>query len=200
MKQDAQVPLMTESNDIQAQFGNNGYSKPAAGLVMLREQVLGDSLFDEAFKEYSKQVDVQAPATGRLLPLHRGQRRGGAASTTSGAGWFYTTYANDQAVANVESQKGEELGGDKRKGEEYHRVTVQQRAGLIMPIHLEITYEDGTKQVVKLPADVWRNNEKEFTWGFFGKKTVTQVVLDPKEALADVDRSNNTWKKPNTVS
>jgi aminopeptidase N len=61
MKQDAQVPLMTESNDIQAQFGNNGYSKPAAGLVMLREQVLGDSLFDEAFKEYSKKWMFKHP-------------------------------------------------------------------------------------------------------------------------------------------
>jgi len=53
---------------------------------------------------------------------------------------------------------------------------------------------------VKLPADVWRRNELAFTYGFFSKKTVTQVVLDPKEALADIDRSNNTWKKPNTVS
>ena len=49
-------------------------------------------------------------------------------------------------------------------------------------------------------ADVWRKNELKFTYGFFSTKTVTQVVLDPNEVLADVDRSNNTWKKPNTVS
>ncbi|MBK9411722.1 MAG: M1 family metallopeptidase [Gemmatimonadetes bacterium] len=192
-----QAPMMTESDVVFANYGNQAYSKPAATLVMLREQVLGPESFDRAFLEYGRKWAFKKPQPADFFR-----------TVVNGAGehvnWFwrgmfYTTYANDQAVANVESQKGEELGGDKRKGEEYHRVTVQQRAGLIMPIHLEITYEDGTKQVVKLPADVWRNNEKEFTWGFFGKKGIAQVVVDPNEVFADINRDNNTWKAPPRV-
>jgi len=70
----------------------------------------------------------------------------------------------------------------------------------VLPLQVEVTFDDGTKELVKLPADVWRMNELKFTYGFFSRKTVTQVVLDPNEVLADVDRSNNTWKKPNTIS
>ena len=198
MKQDAQVPLMTESNDIQAQFGNNGYSKPAAGLVMLREQVLGDSLFDEAFKEYSKKWMFKHPQPADFFrSIEDGA---GEQLNYFWRGWFYTTYANDQSIAAVESQAGDSLLGPAKAGQTYYRVKIENKGGLVLPLQIEVTYDDGTKELVKLPADVWRRNELAFTYGFFSKKTVTQVVLDPKEALADVDRSNNTWKKPNTVS
>jgi hypothetical protein len=63
---------------------------------------------------------------------------------------------------------------------------------------MELTFEDGTKQRVKLPADVWRANELKFTYGFFTDKTVAQVVIDPDEAYTDVERANNTWRKPGT--
>jgi hypothetical protein len=68
-----------------------------------------------------------------------------------------------------------------------------------MPIQLGITYDDGTTALVKLPADVWRYNEKSFTYAFFSDKALQQVVADPNEVLADVNRDNNTWKKLTTV-
>lgn len=87
-----------------------------------------------------------------------------------------------------------------KAGQSYYLEKVENNGGLVLPLQIEVSYEDGSKELVKLGADVWRRNELSFTYGFFSKKTVTQIVLDPKEALADVDRSNNTWKKPNTVS
>ena len=111
-------------------------------------------------------------------------------------GMFYSTYANDQALGDVESQDAEALAGEKRKGEFYNRVTVEQTAGLVMPLHLGFTFEDGTTDLVKLPADIWRNNEKKFTYGFFSKKALTQVVIDPNELFIDINRENNTWKRP----
>ncbi|MBK7832161.1 MAG: hypothetical protein IPJ56_07395 [Gemmatimonadetes bacterium] len=178
MKQDAQVPLMTESNDIQAQFGNNGYSKPAAGLVMLREQVLGDSLFDEAFKEYSKKWMFKHPQPADFFrSIEDGA---GEQLNYFWRGWFYTTYANDQSIAAVESQAGDSLLGPAKAGQTYYRVKIENKGGLVLPLQIEVTYDDGTKELVKLPADVWRRNELAFTYGFFSKKTVTQVVLDPK--------------------
>jgi hypothetical protein len=47
-----------------------------------------------------------------------------------------------------------------------------------------------------MPADVWRNNERSFTKGFFTNEPVTHVVLDPDQVYADVDRSDNEWAVP----
>ncbi len=194
MKSPAQVPMMTESDQIFANFGNNGYAKPATSLVMLRENVIGAEAFDRAFREYSTKWMFKHPQPQDFFR-----------TIVSGAGeqlnWFwrgmfYTTYANDQALTNVESQDAVQLAGDQRKGERYHRITVEQKGGLVMPLHLGITYADGTSEIVKLPADIWRNNEKSFTYGFFSKKTLSQVVVDPNELFVDINRENNTWKNP----
>jgi len=43
---------------------------------------------------------------------------------------------------------------------------------------------------------VWRDNEREFTKGFFTDRTVSRVIIDPEESFADVNRENNTWELP----
>ena len=96
MKDPDQSPLMTESDVIHRQFGNNGYGKPAAGLVMLREQILGPELFDQAFGEYSRRWAFKHPQPADFFrSLDDG---GGELLNWFWRGWFYTTYANDQAV------------------------------------------------------------------------------------------------------
>jgi len=196
MKSPAQVPLMTESDVIQANFGNNGYSKPAAGLVMLREHVVGDTLFDEAFREYSQKWMFKHP---QPTDFFRSMEEGaGEQLNFFWRGWFYTTYNNDQSIASVETQSADSLIGDSKRGRNYTRIAVDNKGGLVLPLVIELTFEDGTRQRVKLPADVWRANELKFTYGFFTDKNVTQVVIDPDEAFTDVARENNTWKKPGT--
>jgi hypothetical protein len=194
MKSPAQVPLMTESDAIYANFGNNGYSKPATALVLLRENVIGGEAFDRAFREYSTKWMFKHPEPSDFMRSIVGGT--GEQLNWFWRGMFYTTYANDQAIGPVESQDAEQLAGEKRKGEFYHRITVEQKGGLIMPLHLGVTYDDGTSEVIKLPADIWRNNEKTFTYGYFAKKGISQVVVDPNELFIDINPGNNTWKKP----
>ncbi len=194
MKSPAQVPLMTASDEIFANFGPNGYTKPATSLVMLRENILGPDAFDRAFREYSTKWMFKHPQPQdffRTLVNGAGEQL-----NWFWRGMFYTTYANDQAIAGVETQGAEELAGDARKGEFYNRVTVEQKAGLVMPIHLGVTFDDGSSDLIKLPADVWRNNEKTFVYGFFSKKGLKEVTVDPNEAFIDINRENNTWKAP----
>jgi hypothetical protein len=62
-----------------------------------------------------------------------------------------------------------------------------------MPVELEVTYADGSTERLALPVDIWRNNEIVFTKGFFSGKALVKVVLDPDEAYADIDRSDNEW-------
>ena len=194
MRDPNQTSMMTESDLVFANYGNQGYSKPAATLVMLREQVLGPVAFDRAFKEYAEKWAFKKPQPADFFR-----------TITSGAGeqlnWFwrgmfYTTYANDQSLGAVESQDATDLVGNASRGKFYHRVTVEQKGGLVMPVQLGVTYDDGTSALIKLPADVWRNNERTFSYGWFSDKALAQVVLDPNEVFADIIRENNSWKAP----
>src|SRR5690606_1031969 len=85
-------------------------------------------------------------------------------------GWFYTTYANDQAVTSVDAQPADSLIGTTNRGRNYYRITVENKGGLIMPLQLDVTFDDGTTQKVRLTADVWRRNELQYIYGLFTDK------------------------------
>jgi len=194
MRDPDQVPIMTHSDLIHRGFGPNGYSKPATGLVMLREEILGPELFDAAFQEYSQKWMFKKP---QPADFYRSMEDGsGELLNWVWRGWFYTTHFNDQALTSVTTQGAEELIGDTGRGQQYYRMQVDNEGGLIMPLYLGITYDDGSTEMVKLPADIWRNNELTFTYGFFTDKTVVQVVVDPDQVFADVNRDNNSWTAP----
>jgi peptidase M1-like protein len=193
MKDPDQVPLMTESDYIHRQFGNNGYGKPAAGLVLLREQVLGPQLFDQAFGSYAKRWMFKQPQPADFF---RSVDDGaGELLNWFWRGWFYTTYANDQAVSSVDTQPADSLVGDTTKGKNYVRIKIENKGGLVMPIQMDVTFDDGSTERVRLGVDVWRRNEQSFTYGFFTDKTVSKVVLDPDEVLIDINKDNNVWTK-----
>lgn len=62
-----------------------------------------------------------------------------------------------------------------------------------MPIIVEFTFRDGTKQVDHIPAQVWRYNENKVTKLFITDKEVSSIKLDPMRETADIDEANNTW-------
>ena len=62
-----------------------------------------------------------------------------------------------------------------------------------MPVILEWTYADGTKEYEKIPAQIWRKNEKGFTKVFIKDKQVVSIKLDPMRETADIDETNNKW-------
>ena len=62
-----------------------------------------------------------------------------------------------------------------------------------MPIIVEWTFEDGTKEIDRIPAQVWRLNENKVTKFFMKDKRVTGIKLDPMRETADIDESNNSW-------
>jgi hypothetical protein len=188
-----------EHSDLQGRgtFGANGYTKPASGLVMLREKIAGPEAFDQAFRGYSQRWMFKHPQPADFF---RSMEDGlGEQLNWFWRGWFYTAYANDQAISGVERQNAKDILGDESKGTGYFRISIEQKGGIVMPVEMDITFTDGTTQRVKLPADIWRQNEKLFTYGMFSSKDIAQVVLDPDESFADINRANNTWKKPATA-
>lgn len=65
--------------------------------------------------------------------------------------------------------------------------------GVPMPIILDITYTDGTKQHLRIPAEIWRRNRHEVSKLLITPKEIDTIVLDPNLETADVDRNNNSW-------
>lgn len=78
-------------------------------------------------------------------------------------------------------------------GLQFYEITFENIGGLVMPVILEFTFEDGTTLIERLPAEVWLRSEKKFTKTFILDKVVTKIELDPFLETADTERNNNYW-------
>jgi hypothetical protein len=74
-----------------------------------------------------------------------------------------------------------------------YEITFLNKGGLVMPIIVEFTFADGTKEVQKLSAQIWRKNESKVTRVFLTNKKAVSILLDPMRETADIDESNNRW-------
>ena len=75
----------------------------------------------------------------------------------------------------------------------FYEVKLANKGGLVMPVIIEWSYADGSTEREKLPAEIWRKNEKEVTKVFVKTKEVVGIVIDPNKETADVDTGNNQY-------
>ena len=78
-----------------------------------------------------------------------------------------------------------------------YEISFLNKGGLVMPIIVEFTFEDGTKEVNKISAQIWRHNENKVTKVYLTNKKAVSIKLDPMRETADIDETNNSW--PNVV-
>jgi hypothetical protein len=81
------------------------------------------------------------------------------------------------------------------KGKYYYELHFSNKGGLVMPIILKWTYADGTEEIERIHAYIWRKNEKSVVKTFFKHKEVVGITLDPFRETADIDESNHSWPK-----
>jgi hypothetical protein len=84
----------------------------------------------------------------------------------------------------------------KLENKNLYEVTLSNKGGLVMPVIIEWTYADGTKEIEKIPAEIWRTNERKVNKVFIKDKEVVNVVLDPNRELTDVNLQDNVFPKP----
>jgi hypothetical protein len=97
-----------------------------------------------------------------------------------------TTYLYDQTFTGEEK---EEIYG----GKNYYQLHFSNQGGLVMPVIIEWTFEDGTTEIERIPVQIWRKNEKAFSRVFVKDKVATAIRIDPFKETADIDESNNNW-------
>jgi len=79
------------------------------------------------------------------------------------------------------------------KDEGYYIFEFSNRGGLVMPIPLELTYEDGTKELIRIPVEVWRKNSSKAIWLKRSKLKITQAIIDPYWEIGDTQIENNYY-------
>ena len=270
LPKDQLEPIMTNSENIE-RFGSNAYAKPATGLNILRETIMGRELFDYAFKEYARRWAFKHPTPADLF------RTIEDASAEDldwfWRGWFYSIDPVDLSIDSVKAYKLDAAGDaqklpgketvkhldkpivndfediskirnrqDKRitfltdadttlrdfywrydrgiepydsvftyktvsetpdpadeatrrqyAGQFLYEISFGNKGGLVMPIIVEFTYTDGTKEQYRIPAQVWRHDEHKVKKVFYTQKEAVSIKLDPLKETADINEANNVW-------
>jgi hypothetical protein len=83
----------------------------------------------------------------------------------------------------------------KLEGKNIYEVTLKNKGGLVMPVIIEWTYKDGSKEIERIPAEIWRINESEVKKTFVKEKEVMSVVIDPNQETADAEMTDNVFPK-----
>ena len=106
---------------------------------------------------------------------------------------------NSKDVKTLEDYLSSTFTPEQRKGltapKYFYEVQFDKPGGLVMPLIVELTFDDGTVENHKFPAEIWRMNDDEVTRTFATQKEIKKIVVDPKLETADVDTSNNEWPK-----
>ncbi|WP_353547166.1 M1 family metallopeptidase [Rhinopithecimicrobium faecis] len=104
--------------------------------------------------------------------------------------------AYDAFYASLTPQEQAIYRGDYK----FYELEFTNKGGLVMPIIVEWTFEDGTQEIDFLPAYIWRKNEERVIKVFAKRKAVKSVLIDPNRETADIDESNNSWPRNQRAS
>ena len=77
----------------------------------------------------------------------------------------------------------------------FYEVTFDKPGGIPMPLIVEYTYSDGSKENITYPPEIWRKNDEEVKRVISSQKELVGIIVDPKAETADIDTSNNAWPK-----
>ncbi|MCS6904101.1 MAG: M1 family metallopeptidase [Bacteroidia bacterium] len=106
---------------------------------------------------------------------------------------FAVTYLDKMQYKRYLENLTEEEKKLLERNDNYYEIKFKNVGGLIMPIILEFEFEDGTKEIHRIPAEIWRLNDKSVTKVFLTNKNIKNITLDPYLETADIDTSNNYW-------
>ena len=249
--QNSLAPIMSNPENVYS-LGPNAYGKPATALNILRETIMGEELFDHAFKTYSKRWMFKHPTPEDFF---RTMEDASAVDLDwFWRGWFYTTDYVDIGISEVKQyyvspepgsemkkmmeERGvsienlrplvylEDFENDTKNKKEgnpldnskllnnylnenyseeelsslnipkyFYEIVFDKPGGLVMPIIVDYEYEDGTKERITYPVQIWRKNDDTVSKMVTSNKKIVNIVLDPDLETADIDTSNNSWPK-----
>jgi hypothetical protein len=178
-------PVLTvPDNTKEPNTGTLLYNKPAAGLTLLREQVLGAQRFDLAFRTYINRWAYKHPTPDDFFRTM--ENVSGENLNWFWRSWMLNNWRLDQAVKEVKYVKD-----DPKQGA---IITIINNEKMPMPVIMEIKTVSGKTERIKLPVEIWERNTS-WTFIYPSAEELQSVIIDPDHMMPDVDTDNNTWKR-----
>ena len=175
----SEQPMITKPDEVRQLYWT-AYQKPALMLTILRESVLGRDEFDRAFREYARRWKGKHPQPADFFRTMSNET--GRDLDWFWRGWIYTTARLDQAVDSV------------RAGRDSTFLYLSNRGQMVLPVTVELRYDDGTTETRNLPVEMWDLGSR-FTYRMVTTKRLAGVVIDSRRFYPDIDRQNNAWKR-----
>lgn len=160
------------------------------------------------------QIDTQDPETESAFDREAAESEPADISLIRDAAFIPSTYLEEDATLHdfytmtdpfmvleldkVEyAERMEKLDTSEKdllaSGKNFYEITFRNEGGLVMPLILQFEYEDGEKEIRRIPAEIWRMSEPTVTKVFVTNRPALQITLDPMLETADVDMSDNYW-------
>jgi hypothetical protein len=180
------APLMTPPDRIAAgALGALGYRKPAVVLLALRDNVVGRTTFDRAFREYTRRWAFKHPSPGDFFRT---------IENVSGMdlGWYwrsfwYSTDVLDIGIDNVTMRQ--------QQGENTAMIALRRNTPVPFPVRLRLLLKDNTIQDVAMPVEVWSQGERVEAVVAV-KSAVIGARLWPDGIVPDWNTTNDGWGTP----
>ena len=173
------VPIMTLTPQLygKARFSNKDL-KPALGYLYVKE-MLGDPLFLKALDNYILSWQGKHPTPYDFFYCM---------NTASGVNlnWFWNNWFFNKGIPDLA------IGAVSHTGKNY-KVQIQNLGTEAVPVHLTVTYVDGSKEFINRNISCWATGLKAVSLNFSAKKQIREIVLGTG-LDADSDKSNNSWK------
>jgi hypothetical protein len=185
--QDPEAPILLTTADAVAEQYRHPvtYFKSALGLTLLREQILGKERFDFAFRKFIRDWSFKHPSPSDFFRAM--ESVGGEDLSWFWRGWYLHNWNVDVAVEKVAHSEGGPAHGA--------TVTLANLDRGVMPVTVEITLADGTRQRMHLAADAWIRQPR-LALKVDTKQPIASVSVDPEQVIPDENRSNNVVKGP----
>jgi len=113
---------------------------------------------------------------------------------------FSVIPTDDRLYGEFRSRLDDKAVMSKLQNKNIYEVKLTNKGGLVMPVVIEWTYKDGTKETETIPAEIWRLNETTVTKVFVKEKEVTGIVLDPQKLSTDISLEDNVFPRTNELS
>ncbi len=176
-------PIMSAPDSFREENMNVlSYMKPAAALTILRNDILGASRFDRAFKTYVDRWAFKHPMPDDFFRTM--ENVAGEDLNWFWRSWFSNNWKFDQGIVGLKYIKNDpKLGAI---------ITIENLEKMALPVVLEIKTKSGTISRQKLPVEIWSRNS---VWSFKVplNETIESITLDPDKNFPDINPTNNVW-------
>ncbi|AZJ32947.1 Peptidase family M1 [Tenacibaculum mesophilum] len=190
VKNNIEEPLTTHADRYHTNtaYGVASYSKGNIFLSQL-EYIIGKENVAKTLKKYFEDFSFKHPTPNDIK--RTAEKVSGLQLDWYLNEWTQTTHTIDYGIKSVNGKE----------------ITLERIGLMPMPIDVEVTYTDGSKESFNIPLRMMRGEKPTNatvitdwtfahpTYTFTTKKEVKSVEIDPSKLMADVNQENNSFGK-----